>query len=67
MLSASPRRQSLTIDEHRRIVRAIASKDADQAATAMRNHIDAVMVEIRNFAKKSPHLFADGETHFSQS
>jgi len=64
MLISTPRRLATTMGEHEAIVDAIAANDADQAASAMRSHIDLVMTEILSFAQQAPHLFADGETYF---
>lgn len=65
MLVSTPRRLATTMGEHEAIVDAIAVNDAELAAAAMRAHIDEVMKEILSFAQLAPHLFADGETFFS--
>jgi len=66
-LIVTPRRLALTISEHQAIFDGILAGNAAQAATAMRAHIDAVMVELFAFAREHPSLFADGDTLGSDS
>ena len=61
LLILDPRRLSMTHAEHKAIADAIASGDADDAAAAMRTHIDKVTGELLVFARQAPELFADGE------
>jgi DNA-binding GntR family transcriptional regulator len=56
----SPRRLALTISEHEKITAAIASRNPDAAAAAMRAHLNAVMEEVVAFAAERPEVFADG-------
>ena len=58
-LLRTPRRQAHTIAEHEVIVDAVARGDADGAALAMRNHLDAVIAEVATFARQYPGLFAE--------
>ncbi|UYN98305.1 MAG: GntR family transcriptional regulator [Devosia sp.] len=60
-LIITPRRLNHTIAEHQAIFDGILAADAPQAITAMRAHIDAVMVELFAFAQDHPSLFADGD------
>jgi DNA-binding GntR family transcriptional regulator len=59
LLIHSPRRLALTIAEHNAILAGIVAGDADQAAAAMRAHIDAVMDDLAGFVRTHPDLFAD--------
>lgn len=61
-LIITPRRLALTIAEHQAIFDGILAQDQAQAASAIRAHIDAVMVELFAFAREHPGLFADGAT-----
>lgn len=61
-LLATPRRNSDTLAEHERIFEALKAANGDEAAIAMRGHLDAVMRELDNLARAHPHLFADLET-----
>lgn len=56
----SPRRLALTIAEHERVVAALDAGDEEGATSAMRDHLDAVMTELVDFARKHPEHFADG-------
>ena len=58
-LIITPRRLALTIAEHQAIFDGILSADQSQATSAIRAHIDAVMVELFAFAREYPQLFAD--------
>jgi len=55
----SRRRQEITLEEHQVIVDAIAVRDADRAANAMGEHLDAVTKELETFAATHPELFVD--------
>lgn len=57
----SPRRLALTVSEHEAIYNAIVADKPDQAAAAMRQHIEAVMKELLAFAAREPQHFADGD------
>lgn len=57
----SPRRLALTVSEHETIYQAITADQPDQAAAAMRQHIEAVMTELLAFAAREPQHFADGD------
>jgi GntR family transcriptional regulator, rspAB operon transcriptional repressor len=59
-LIITPRRLALTIAEHQAILDGILRQDRAQATTALRAHIDAVMVELFAFAREHPEPFADG-------
>lgn len=59
-LITSNQRIAPTLAEHERIYQAILARNPDQAASAMRDHIDAVMAEVLAFAKREPQHFADG-------
>jgi DNA-binding GntR family transcriptional regulator len=56
----TPRRLALTIAEHQAILDGIVAGDTAQAISAIRAHIDAVMVELFAFAQENPGIFADG-------
>jgi DNA-binding GntR family transcriptional regulator len=60
-LILTPRRLSVTLAEHQRILDGIAAGDALLAANAMRAHIDSVMAELIEFARDHAELFADGD------
>lgn len=66
-LIITPRRLALTIAEHQAIFDGILAQNQDQAARAIRAHIDAVMVELFAFAREHKDLFADGTTLGSDS
>lgn len=59
-LIITPRRLALTIAEHQKIEDAVLNADTPLAISAIREHIDAVMVELFAFAREHPDLFADG-------
>ncbi len=63
-LIITPRRLALTIAEHQKIFDAVLNENTPLAITAIREHIDAVMVELFAFAREHPDLFADGP-HFA--
>jgi DNA-binding GntR family transcriptional regulator len=55
----SPDIAAATRNEHQRIVEAIETGDGEEAANAMRAHLDAVMVRLMALAEKHPDLFTD--------
>jgi len=57
----TPVRQSETYAEHERIVAALCVRDPEQAAEAMRDHLDLVMTELEDFAKAHPDLVTPGQ------
>lgn len=61
-LIVTPRRLALTIAEHQAILDGILAEDQGRAITAIRAHIDAVMVELFAFARDHPEPFADGDS-----
>jgi DNA-binding GntR family transcriptional regulator len=61
LLILDRRRLQVTQAEHKDIVDAIASGNTAAAVASMRSHIDNVTAEFVDFARKSPHLFADPE------
>jgi GntR family transcriptional regulator, rspAB operon transcriptional repressor len=58
-LLASPERHARTRLEHERILEALAAGDGERAASAMTDHLEAVMVQLLTLANKQPGLFAD--------
>ncbi|MCS6762484.1 MAG: GntR family transcriptional regulator [Candidatus Devosia symbiotica] len=66
-LIVTPRRLALTIAEHQAIFDGILASNQTQAITAIRGHIDAVMIELFAFAREHPTLFADGASLGSDS
>jgi DNA-binding GntR family transcriptional regulator len=60
-LILTPRRLSVTMAEHQRILDGIEAGDAALASSAMRAHIDSVMAELIAFARDNTKLFADGD------
>ena len=56
MLS-SPRRHANTLAEHEAILAALITRNAEAAATAMKNHLDEVLAEIVTFMKIEPSAF----------
>jgi DNA-binding GntR family transcriptional regulator len=58
-LLASPERHARTRIEHEQIVDALAAGDGERAASAMTDHLEAVMVQLVSLANKQPGLFAD--------
>lgn len=50
-------RSAATVEEHRAIVQALASRSPDAAAAAMRAHLESVMNELWKFAAARPELF----------
>jgi DNA-binding GntR family transcriptional regulator len=60
-LILTPRRLSVTLAEHQRILDGITAGDAAIASAAMRAHIDSVMAELITFAVEHAALFADGQ------
>jgi GntR family transcriptional regulator, rspAB operon transcriptional repressor len=59
-LIITPRRLADTIAEHQAILDGILAADPARATSAIRAHIDAVMIELFAFARQHPQLFADG-------
>jgi DNA-binding GntR family transcriptional regulator len=59
-LILTPRRLSVTLSEHQKILNGIVAGDAVAASAAMRAHIDSVMAELIEFALAHPDMFADG-------
>jgi GntR family transcriptional regulator, rspAB operon transcriptional repressor len=59
-LIITPRRLADTIAEHQAILDGILAADPARATSAIRAHIDAVMIELFAFARQNPQLFADG-------
>ena len=55
----SPDIGAATRNEHERIVVALENANGEEAANAMRAHLDAVMVRLMNLAEKQPQLFTD--------
>ena len=55
----SPDIAAATRNEHERIVAALENANGEQAANAMRAHLDAVMARLMNLAEKQPQLFTD--------
>lgn len=60
-LILTPRRLSVTLAEHQKILEGIIAGDTGRAAAAMRAHIDSVMAELIAFAADHAELFADGD------
>lgn len=60
-LILTPRRLSVTLAEHQKILEGIMAGDPGRAAAAMRAHIDSVMAELIAFAADHAELFADGD------
>lgn len=58
-LLSSSGRQARTLEEHERIVAALAARDGDGAAEAMVRHLNAVNRELESLARKRPEIFAD--------
>jgi DNA-binding GntR family transcriptional regulator len=58
-LLSSSGRQARTLEEHERILAALAARDADGAAEAMVRHLNAVNRELESLARKRPEIFAD--------
>lgn len=65
-LIITPRRLAHTIAEHQAIFDGILAADATRATTAIRAHIDAVMIELFAFAGDHPDIFADGHDFTSE-
>jgi len=56
----TPVRQSGTYSEHEEIFAALKARRPDDAAEAMRRHLDLVMTELEDFAKAHPDLVTPG-------
>jgi DNA-binding GntR family transcriptional regulator len=50
-------RNRATIDEHNAIVKALAARNPERAATAMRTHLGNVMRDLHKYAARRPELF----------
>lgn len=61
LFMCTPRRQASTFAEHRRIVDALASRDAASAGQAMERHLSVVMEELAGFAADNPDIFSNNE------
>lgn len=57
-LLSSPRRYAVTLAEHRNLLKALESHDAEAARCAMESHLEAVMDELEHFSAKYPEAFA---------
>jgi DNA-binding FadR family transcriptional regulator len=57
MLLPNPARNEETLAEHRGIIAALASRDPDRAASAMRAHLDKAMDAFHRVAAERPELF----------
>jgi len=58
-LLSSPRHHALTVDDHEKIVAALAAGEAEAAGRAMEEHLDFVITELVAFAAENPTLFED--------
>ena len=56
-LLSSPRRQTVTLAEHRTILSAIAARNSVAARRAMEAHLDAVLAELEQLAVERPDIF----------
>ena len=56
----TPVRQSETHAEHERIFAALSARQPEEAAEAMRDHLDLVMAELEDFARAHPNLVTPG-------
>ena len=61
LFMCTPQRQASTLAEHRRIVDALAARDALAAGRAMEQHLDMVIDELTEFAADNPDAFQPGE------
>ncbi|WP_445503889.1 GntR family transcriptional regulator [Microvirga sp. G4-2] len=57
-LLSSPRRHAVTLAEHRDLLKALESHDAEAARRAMKSHLEAVMDELEHFSSEYPEVFA---------
>ncbi|WP_404402221.1 GntR family transcriptional regulator [Pelagibacterium halotolerans] len=60
-LSNRIRETAIALEEHRAVLDAIASRNPDAAADAMRAHLDSMVESVFEVARQSPTLFSDGE------
>lgn len=60
-LLITPRRHVLSFSEHVAIMAAIEAGDPMGARSALRAHLDSVMVELESFSHGNPEVFADSE------
>jgi DNA-binding GntR family transcriptional regulator len=58
LFMCTPARQVSTFDEHKGIVAALKTRDADAAVSAMESHLDAVMAELLDVADRNPEAVA---------
>lgn len=58
-LLSSPRRYVVTLAEHRHLLEAVASGDAQAARRSMESHLEAVMEELDHFSAAHPEVFAE--------
>jgi len=56
-LLSSPRRHAVTLAEHRTLLQAFETHDAEAARRAMESHLDAVMEELERFSAENPEVF----------
>jgi len=54
LFMCTPERKLSTFGEHQAIVAALKRRDADAAALAMEQHLDAVMAELLDFTERNP-------------
>ena len=57
LLLPTPGRNQNTLREHRAVFLALETRDPSKAATAMGEHLDEVMAELKQFAARQPDLF----------
>ncbi len=57
LLLPTPTRNRNTIREHKAILDALARRDSEKTATAMRAHLDEGMSQLRTYAEARPDLF----------
>jgi GntR family transcriptional regulator, rspAB operon transcriptional repressor len=58
-LLSLPRHHALSVDDHEKIVAALAAGDGEAAGRAMEEHLDFVITELVAFAAENPALFED--------
>lgn len=58
-LLATPRRQAVTLIEHRAIVAGLRARDPARAVAALEAHLGEVMAGLLDLADRQPELFAD--------
>lgn len=57
-LLSSPRRHAVTLAEHRDLLKAVETGNAQAARRAMESHLEAVMEELDRFSADHPEVFA---------